>query len=302
MFGLSDYFSFYDIWSPLLLVSTILLIILYVGITGPFRDRFPASTPVPLLHKLTFIMGASLFYIAQGGPINMLGHMMFTFHMIVMALSYIIVPPLLLLSVPSWLWRYLLDRKPLQWFKLFTSPMLNAILFNALFSFYHFPAIHDYVMTHYTEHIIYYIVLFITAILMWWPIVTPVSEWGVLTDIKKMGYLFLNGVLITPACALIIFANEPLYATYVDKETWIQAVGYCISGNPAEVLAAFDGPSFFNWFNLTEDQQLGGIIMKLTQEMVYALILFLVFIHWVRHEGKDDEDVVDTQMKDAMLI
>lgn len=294
MFRLSKYFSFYDLWSPLFLVSIVLIIILYLGLTGPFRDRFPASAPVPLSRKWMFVLGALLFYIAQGSPINMMGHMMFTFHMITMALSYIIVPPLMLLAIPSWLWRYLLDRKPLQRLKLFTYPILNAILFNALFSLYHTPVVHNYIMTHYIEHIIYYIVLFITAALMWWPIIVPVLEWSILTDIKKMGYIFLNGVLITPACALIIFAGEPLYATYVDKGAWIQAMGYCISGDPVKMLAIFDGPTFFNTLNPLEDQQLGVVVMKSVQEMMYTFLLFSVFKDWFRREGKDDDDFVET--------
>ncbi|NEZ40184.1 cytochrome c oxidase assembly factor CtaG [Paenibacillus alvei] len=297
MFGLTAYFSFYDVWSPLFLTATVLINVLYFGLTGPFRDRFPSSEPVPASKKLMFVIGTGLLYMAQGGPINMMSHMMFTFHMAMMALSYIIVPPLLLLAVPSWLWRYVLDRKPLRRLKLFTNPILSAVLFNTLFSFYHVPAVHDYVMTHYTEHIIYYIVLFIASMLMWWPIVVPVPEWNSLSDVKKMGYVFLNGVLITPACALIIFASEPLYATYVDKEAWVQAMGYCISGDPVKMLAAFDGPDFFNWFKPIEDQQLGGILMKLIQETMYGCILFYVFVHWFRRESRDDDDFVDTAVE-----
>lgn len=294
MFGLTKYFSFYDVWSPLFLAATVLVNILYFGLTGPFRDRFLSSEPVPVLKKLLFVLGTSLLYLAHGGPINMMSHMMFTFHMALMALSYMVVPPLIMLAIPSWLWCYLLDRQPLRCLKLFTHPILCTVLFNALFSFYHVPAVHDYVMTYYTEHVLYYMILFITALLMWWPIVVPVPEWNTLTHVKKMGYIFLNGILITPACALIIFASDPLYAVYVDKEAWVQAMGYCISGDAAKMLAAFEGPDFFNWFDPIEDQQLGGILMKLFQETMYACVLFFVFTQWFRREGKDDDYFVDT--------
>ena len=300
MFGLTKYFSLYDVWSPLFLVSSVLVIILYLGVTGPFRDRFANSEPVSVKQKVMFSTGVLLLYLAQGGPINMMSHMMFTFHMLMMAISYIIVPPLILLSVPGWLWRYLLDRKPLRRLRKFTHPILSAVLFNVLFSFYHVPVVHDYVMTHYTEHIIYYIVLFIASTLMWWWVVAPVPEWNTLANVKKMGYIFLNGLLITPACALIIFASDPLFATYVDKDAWVEAMGYCISGDPAAMLAAFDGPEFFNWFNPLEDQQLGGILMKLIQETMYGCILGYVFVHWFRREGKDDDDFVELMPEGQM--
>lgn len=244
MLELTKYFSPYDVWSPLFLVSSVLVIILYLGITGPYRRVFAQVDPVPVPKKLMFISGVLLLYLAQGGPLNIMSHMMLTFHMLMMAITYIIVPPLILLGIPAWLWKYLLDRKPLRLLKGLMHPILMAVLFNALFSFYHVPAIHDYVMTHYAVHVVYYIVLFIASMIMWWPIVVPVPEWVILSDVKKMGYIFLNGMLITPACALIIFASEPLYATYVDKETWILAMGYCLTGDPSKLLAALTALNF----------------------------------------------------------
>lgn len=220
MLELTKYFSPYDVWSPLFLVSSVLIIILYLGITGPYRRVFAQVDPVPIPKKLMFINGVLLLYLAQGGPLNIMSHMMLTFHMLMMAITYIIVPPLILLGVPAWLWKYLLDRKPLRWLKGFMHPILMAVLFNALFSFYHVPAIHDYVMTHYAVHVVYYIVLFIASMIMWWPIVVPVPEWVILSDVKKMGYIFLNGMLITPACALII-----LRASHCMRLMWTRKRG-----------------------------------------------------------------------------
>ncbi|MCG7408612.1 cytochrome c oxidase assembly factor CtaG [Paenibacillus sp. ACRRX] len=296
MFGLEQ-FTFADLWSPLILVAAVLIIILYLGLTGPFRSRFERSEPVGAWKKFMFIIGIVLLYLVQGGPINVMSHMMFTFHMVMMSVSYIIVPPLLMLGMPSWLWRYLLDRPVMRKLKWAMHPILTALLFNVLFSFYHVPAVHDYVMLNYGVHIIYYIALFITSVMMWWPIVTPVPEWVILTDVKKMGYIFLNGMLITPACALIIFADTPLYSTYTDPDTWAQAMGYCVAGDPKALLAAFGGPQFFNWFDGAEDQQLGGILMKMVQELMYGAILAYVFSQWFRREGKDDDDVVESTLE-----
>ncbi|UHA75005.1 cytochrome c oxidase assembly factor CtaG [Paenibacillus sp. 481] len=300
MFGLTQYFSLYDLWSPLLLLSAVLVIILYLGLTGIYRNQFIGSAPVPLKRKIMFIIGILLLYLAQGGPIYMMSHMMFTFHMILMSITYIIVPPLLLLGIPGWLWRFLLERAWLKKLLPLTHPILCAVMFNAFFSIYHVPDVHDFLMTNYAAHISYYVLLFVTALLMWWPVVNPVQAWTQIADVKKMGYIFLNGVLITPACALIIFASDPLYATYSDKDAWIEAMGYCITGDPAVVLASFDGPQFFNWFNVVEDQQLGGIIMKLVQEIVYGLILAYVFKQWFTREGKDDDDFVASTPKERL--
>ncbi|TVX88235.1 cytochrome c oxidase assembly factor CtaG [Paenibacillus agilis] len=296
MFGLEQFFSFADLWSPLFLVAALLVIVLYLGLTGYFRDRFPGSRPVTRGQRVSFIVGVLLIYLSQGGPIDLMGHLMFTFHMVMMSLCYIIAPPLLLIGIPDWMWRFLLDRPLLRKLKWMMHPILTAVLFNALFSFYHIPAVHDYVMLNYGVHTLYYIALYIAAFMMWWPVVNPVPEWNLISDVKKMGYIFLNGLLITPACALLIFADESLYATYNDPNTWAAAMGYCVSGSPEALLAAFDGPQFFSWFDVREDQQLGGILMKLVQETMYGIILAYVFSRWFRREGKDD-DVADSTPK-----
>ncbi|MFP3589556.1 cytochrome c oxidase assembly protein, partial [Paraburkholderia sp. SIMBA_055] len=70
-----------------------------------------------------------------------------------------------------------------------------------------------------------------------------------LAGLKKLTYIFANGVLITPACALIIFAEDPLYATYMSV------------------------PQIFPSLDTFSDQRLGGIIMKLIQELVYGCVL-----------------------------
>lgn len=296
MFGLEQYFTFSDIWSPLVLIATLLILVLYMGLVGPFRSRFANAEPVSLIRKLMFVVGILLLYFVQGGPVNIMSHMMFTFHMVMMSVSYIIAPPLIMLGIPSWLWRYLLDRPWLRKMGWIMHPILTAVLFNILFSLYHVPAVHDYVMLNYGVHVLYYIALFIASIMMWWPIVNPVPGWEYISDVKKMGYIFLNGVLITPACALIIFSTTPMYATYTDMDTWVRAMGYCVSPNSSSLQM---GPEFFNWFSALEDQQLGGILMKLVQETMYACILFYVFTIWFRRESKDD-DVAESTLDSSI--
>lgn len=48
----------------------------------------------------------------------------------------------------------------------------------------------------------------------------------------------------------------------------------------------------FSGMPLLEDQQLGGIIMKVIQELVYGTFLAHVFFEWAKKEReKDDIDV-----------
>lgn len=286
-----SYFSFEELWSPFFFFGVALTAIGYLYWTGPWREKhLPDEPPVTTSRRMLALCGFALFYLAQGGPLELLGHLNFMFHMINMSLSYLIVPPLILLGTPAFVWRRLFGAAFWRRFRWITSPILALLLFNGLFSFYHVPAVHDFVMTNYTVHAVYYAVLLVAAFLMWWHVAGPVPEWNRLTDLRKMGYIFANGLLLTPACALIIFAGEPLYRVYTDPAVWANAMGYCVSGSGEALLELVDGPMAFSMLGPFEDQQSGGIIMKLVQEVMYGSILAYVFYQWYRKERDSEED------------
>ncbi|MDF9843393.1 MULTISPECIES: cytochrome c oxidase assembly factor CtaG [unclassified Paenibacillus] len=291
MLGL-QYFSFADLWSPLLLAATLLLAAGYLVLIGPLAQRFPGSAEVPLRQRALFLGGLLVLYLAQGGPVSLLGHILFSFHMVSMALSYLIAVPLMMLGIPEWCWRALMRVNPLRRLSFLAHPVVAALLFNGLFSLYHIPVIHDYVMLHFTVHRLYYAVLFLTSALMWWTLINPLPEHRRAGGPVKIGFIFLNMVLLTPACGLIIFASSPLYATYSDPAVWARAMGYCVSGDPAALLQAFGGPGFFGGLSPKVDQQVGGIVMKFIQEFIFASMLAYVFYHWYKKEnGQDDPDL-----------
>jgi putative membrane protein len=231
-------------------------------------------------------------YLAQGGPVSLLGHILFSFHMVSMALSYLVAVPLIMLGIPDWCWRALLRVNPLRGLAFLAKPIVAALLFNGLFSLYHIPAIHDYVMLHFAVHRLYYAVLFLTSGLMWWNLINPLPEYRALGGLGQVGFIFLNMVLLTPACGLIIFAGSPLYATYSDPNTWAMAMGYCVPQSPAALLQAFGGPGFFGSLSPKVDQQVGGIVMKFIQEFIFASMLAYVFYHWYKKEnGQEDTEL-----------
>jgi len=295
MLGL-QYFSFEELWSPVVMFFYAALIILYFYLIGPWRERhFPAEPAATLKQKLLFLGGVLLYYLAQGGPLELLGHMIFSFHMTNMAISYLVVPPMILLGLPTFVWRAVFSKPFWQRLRPLMHPLVTLVLFNVLFSVYHVPEVHEYVMLNFTLHRVYYFVLLVAAFMMWWQIVSPVPEWTRLSGVKKMGYIFANGVLLTPACALIIFSPQPLYPMYNDPAIWVQAMGYCIPGDTGWLLEQFSGPEFFNFLPPIEDQQLGGVIMKLVQEFMYGAILAYVFTQWYKKEhGESDDELPPT--------
>jgi len=270
------------------------IVVLYTFVIGPWRHHFANSRPVPVSRQLVFFLAIVLLYLTQGGPLSLLGHLMFTFHMTNMAIAYVLVPPMLIYGIPDWIWRSAFGAR--IWrpgiFRYIMHPIVSLLAFILLFSLYHIPSNHDWIMTHFTVHRIYYALMFLTSLAMWWHVYCPIPEWRRMSHLLTLGYIFMSGLLLTPACVMIIFASKALFGVYNDPQVWAQAMGYCVSGNPAELLAKFNGPAFFNMLSTIDDQQLGGIIMKLLQEAVNIAALYSVFMQWYRRDRSREKDNV----------
>lgn len=284
-----EIFGFRALWSPYFFIVLLLILTGYFFITIKIRRRFKTSQPLTKTQGMLFTVGVILLYIIKGSPIDLMGHIMFYVHMIQMAILYLIIPQLFIAGIPEWIWRNIIQLPGLkQIFHLFTKPLIALVLFNGLFSFYHIPLIFDVVKTDMWLHATYTSLLFILAITMWWPIFNSLKEYQSLSGIKKVGYIFANGVLLTPACALIIFADTPMYHTFSDPGSWAKALELCV---PMGTLSGIDlsGPEMFNSMSLIHDQQLGGVVMKIIQEIVYGVVLGRIFFEWYRKEQEIDE-------------
>lgn len=254
--------GFGDLWSPEMIVITLLLAALYLTATGWWRQHIENSAPVGWKKKFLFLMGLLFFYIAMGSPLNYYGHdYLFSAHMTQQSLLYLAMPPLLLIGTPEWLLQYLLRNRTVRKIVLFlTNPLIAVLSFNLLFSFYHLPFIFDEASQNHWFMTLYHVILVFAAFQMWWPIVSPLSDQSQLSDLRKLAYIFANGVLITPACALIIFSDSLLYSTYANA------------------------PLVFASHSALADQRLGGILMKLIQEAVYGCTLAYIFFRWYNKE------------------
>ncbi|WP_409305301.1 cytochrome c oxidase assembly factor CtaG [Peribacillus sp. SCS-155] len=282
-------FGFRALWSPYFFVALVLLTIAYFILTTKYRSRFSGSERHTAGQVSLFVTFMVLLYIIKGSPLDLLGHIMFSAHMVQMAVLYLVMPPLLIISIPNWIWRKLFTLSAFdRIFSFFTKPLIGLLVFNLLFSFYHIPLLFDFIKTDMWIHAIYTSVLFVTAIFMWFPLVNQLEEKQTLTGLYKIGYIFGNGILLTPACGLIIFADNPLYSTFSDPSAWSKAMELCV---PSSSLAGLNlsGPELFNGLPLMDDQQLGGVLMKVIQEVVYGVVLGYIFFAWYRKENNDNK-------------
>ncbi|WP_243386687.1 cytochrome c oxidase assembly factor CtaG [Bacillus kexueae] len=292
-----DIFGFRALWSPYFLLFIVLLTVLYFYLIGPGRKHFNHSEDVTVKQKLYFVLAMVALYVSKGSPLDLFGHITFTGHMASMAILFLIVPPLLIFGIPIWMWSafvHLPIVRPIM--KFFTQPIIALLLFNTFFSLYHLPMIFDVIKTNALYHSIVTTTIFITAFFMYWPLLNQLPNWKQINGLKKIAYILGNSVLITPACGLIIFATTPLFETYSNADAWIQALSLCV---PPDMLSGLTltGPEMFTSMHVTEDQQLGGIIMKIIQELVYGSFLAYVFYEWARKEREQEPDYAPEPIK-----
>jgi putative membrane protein len=256
--------SFVDLWSPV--VALFLIVIGYLYLKAARAADEPRVTAG---QKASFLFGLALYYIAAGSPLDYVGHhYLFSVHMFNQSVLYLIMPLFVLGGLPGWMLLKLFRTLRIERIaKAAVQPLVALFTFNLLFSFYHIPSVMDRVMANDWLHLLYQTVLLLSSFQMWFPVAGRDVGWEEPTELKRMGYIFLNGILLTPACALIIFAGKPLYLMYQEA-----------------VLP-------FAQYTIVEDQQLGGVIMKIIQEISYGAVLAVTFFRWYRTERKKDEDV-----------
>lgn len=127
----------------------------------------------------------------------------------------LVTPPLLLLGIPSWL------LSPLMKISLVrilahqtTRPLFAFLAFNGAFALWHVPSFYDAALQDGWLHRLEHGIFFGTAVLMWWPILSPMSELPRLAVPFQVFYLFVLSIPQKIIGALITFGSEVLYPTY----------------------------------------------------------------------------------------
>jgi putative membrane protein len=246
---------------PALLAGIAGVTAIYLVALGPRRDRFPGAAPVGRGRVTAFLAGLVTAALALVSPLHVLGERyLLTAHMVQHLLLTLVVPPLLLLGTPGWLLRPLLRLpyvRPLASF--LTSPVVAFLLFNGTFALWHAPALYDLALRVEWVHILEHQSFTLTALLSWWPVLSPLPELPRLSRPAQVLYLFLQSLPPTIIGALITFASAVLYPTYAAA------------------------PRLFGLSPL-DDQQLAGLIMWVPGALVYLLALSIVFIAWLEGE------------------
>jgi putative membrane protein len=238
-------------WHAEVLVGLAVLAALYLGLARVQRRRLPPGRLLSMTAALAVLAGT------LNGPLHDLSdRYLFSAHMVQHLLLTLVVPPLLLAGIPHGLLSPLLAAprmaRLLAWL---TRLPIAFVLYNAVLVFWHLPGPYDAALEHHPLHIVQHLTFIGTAVLAWWPIISPEPRLPAAPYGAQMLYLFLLGVPMTAIAAFVTLAPDPLYRFYATApRVWDlspledQRLGGVIMWVPAAIapLAAFTGV-FFRW-------------------------------------------------------
>jgi cytochrome c oxidase assembly factor CtaG len=224
-----------------------------------------------------FIVGYSALVVALVSPLHALGELYFSVHMVQHLLLSLVAPPLLLLSnsMPVLLWA-LPPRDRLGLGRLvgqpgairsvlrgLTHPVIAWTLFVLSQWLWHQPLAYQWALENRWAHYFEHITFFVFAILFWWPVIGAPPLRTALGYPARMAYTFLAWMTNTFLGAGITLSRGPLYSFYVDTAH--------THGTDASI-----------------DQELAGLIMWIPGDILFAVILMLVFVAYMQSEERKE--------------
>ena len=224
------------------------------------HERSTAETVEPRRRRL-FLGGVAALVLGASWPIHDLAERyLYSMHMVQHMLFTFVAAPLLVVGMPAWMWRQLLRPYPLRrvWAFL-TRPLVALIVGNGVLLFVHWPEIVDLSVGSELAHFALHAVLLGSAVVVWWPIVSPLPELPGLSPPGQMLYLFFQSLAPTIPASFLTFGTHPLYPIY----------------------ATF--PRIWGISPLT-DQLIAGLVMKLVGGAILWVVIAVVFFRWGHEE------------------
>ncbi|MDO8392165.1 MAG: cytochrome c oxidase assembly protein [Actinomycetota bacterium] len=247
----------------LLVVFLVAAYVYVVRDLGP--KAVPAGQPVITRRNLWCFIGAMvILFTASTWPIHQIGEdYLYFMHMVQhMMLSYFL-PPLVLLATPEWLMRVLVGQgRTYRVVAFCAKPVVAAVLFNGVVMLLHVPGVVNTATVNGPLHYLLHVLVVVTALLMWAPVVGPFPELQMKPP-GKMIYLFLLGVVPTVPSMWLSMAEKPVYSHYGRQPVRVWAI------------------------SAIDDQQIAGVIMKVGGGLFLWTIMGYI---WFARFGKEREN------------
>jgi putative membrane protein len=257
-------------WNPWAIIICVATILIYAGL---HRFRFDGKTG-------WLLAGLAVLCLTLASPIDALADgYLFSAHMLQHLLLLLIVPPLILLSLPL---TPVPDRlhhgrwKGLNW--MLRHPVATWVLGVGGMWLWHAPALCNAAVTNEWVHRLQYASLMSMGLAFWWPIIGPWREQR-LSPLAGIIYLFSACVGCTILGIIITFSSVEVCSIYL---------------HPLDRLGILS--LIQNHWGLTpaKDQQIGGLLMWVPACLIYFCAILGLFARW-HGEIRDEAIVPESQ-------
>jgi len=222
--------------------------------------------PLARYQRVSFALGVILMWIVSDWPVHEIAESRLYFvHMFQHLFLSMVVPALFVLSTPRWLFELLLPPDSRLWSLLKTGskPIVAGVIFNALTLVLHWPTLVQLSFDSGAVHFALHLMVFVSGLLMWMPVVGPVSDWR-LSPLGQCCYLFSMSIVPTVPGGWLVFAEDVVYRHY-------------------------DTPERLWGIGVLTDQQAAGVVMKLVGGFLLWAMIFVIFMRWANREMRADE-------------
>ena len=227
-------------------------------------DRVEASPTTG--QRAVFFSALALIFLSLNGWLHDLSDSyLFSAHMVQHLVLTLVAPPMLVMGTPGWMLR-----PALRWpvvgplARGITAPTRCFAIFNVVLVVWHLPPMYELAMRHHSVHIVQHLCFMTAAVLMWWPVLSPLPELPRLSYPGQMLYLFLMSIPMSIVAVCIGYAGNLLYPSYASAaRIW--------------------------GITPMQDQMIGALIMWIPGGLFFFAIISVVFFKWQRLDGDDTQ-------------
>ena len=216
-----------------------------------------------------FSIGMACLWLGADWPVHDLAEgYLYSAHMVQHMVFTLVAAPLLIAGIPAWMWRTVLSPRPVfVAFRFLTRPVVALIVFNGLLLFTHWPEMVKASVGSELIHFTLHVLLFGSAIVVWWPVMSPLVELPALTPPAQMMYLFAQSLAPTIPASFLTFGHTLLYPVY----------------------GTF--PRIWS-ISALNDQLIAGLLMKIVGGLILWVFIATIFFRWHAREERDGWDAL----------
>lgn len=250
--------------------------LLIVALAGGYLYALAAWGPRETQHrraasrgqKITYFAGVAAVWAAADWPVHQLADSLFSVHMAQHLVLSLVAAPLLILGTPAWLLRRLLRPRWVHaaW-RTITKPLAALLIFNTWIALYHWPSLVNLSVDSDAFHLLVHVVWVLSAVVMWWPVLSALPELPHASYPVRMLYLFGHSLVPIVPASFLTFGTGLLYNRY------------------AETTAAYG-------LDPLTDQQIAGLLMKIGGGFFLWAVISVLFFRWYAEETTGAPDAL----------